>query len=323
MKKVNTIGLLLMIILMLCSCGSSLKDSAKVVSKAIDILSSEKEEDSQKESSDKQIEEKEDNKKQDSLYSEVEYSENTSFETNDIEDESEVIETADSNDSTVSSESEVVVESVSAYDDIISDFERIIEFRLSDDFHIEWSEGNRIIYSDALKKALEGNKVSYQWTCMIVEPPLYDEDFNASGFGYILYDMNNDGIMELFLVGGNHTILAVFTLVNEEPVLLTAFWSRHRGVISEEGFLICNGSSGAADNTYYVYSLDLNGNLDLQYGTKSESNYSNESVPVNYYIIEDGDENLVSFEEYEEFRNSIRMEQRAFWLMKEVNPLVR
>jgi len=248
-------------------------------------------------------------------------SESESVALYEVETEEEIRVNLDSNDLMESKESEVVLEPVSAYDDIISDFERIIEFRLSDNFN--GLENIELYYSDTLKYAIEKNDLSYHWTCMIAEPPLYSEEFNTAGFGYILHDMNNDGISELFLVGGNHTILAVFTVANEEPVLLTAFWSRHRGVLSEEGFLVCSGSSGAADNTHYVYSLNSNGTLELEYGTKSESDYTNESVPVNYYIIEDGDENLVSFEEYEEFRNSIRMEQRAFWLMKEVNPLVR
>ena len=224
-----------------------------------------------------------------------------------------------------SNEYEEVLTTSNVYGDIISDFGKIVEYRLSDDYYVVEADGDKIVYSDTIKKAMEKNaigedNISYQWDCMIAELPSYCEGLNAEEFGYIIYDMNNDGISELFFVGGNHTILAVFTLVNEEPVLLKAFWSRHQGVISEEGFLICFSSSGAYDNKFYVYSLNSNGVLEVQYGTRSESDYFNRSI-IRYYIIEGGEENSVSFDEYEEYKNTIRMEPGAFWLMKEIIPL--
>ena len=45
-------------------------------------------------------------------------------------------------------------------------------------------------------------------------------------FGYTIKDLNQDGIDELILRLNNHVVIAIFTMVNNQPVLLDYYWNR-------------------------------------------------------------------------------------------------
>ncbi len=92
----------------------------------------------------------------------------------------------------------------------------------------------------------------------------------VSDFGYILFDMNNDGTPELFWVNLDHEILAVFTYHNGQPKLLCGFWSRYRATVTDNGQLFVSGSSGANDSNVTLYTLK-SGELEnvFEFGTTS------------------------------------------------------
>jgi hypothetical protein len=123
--------------------------------------------------------------------------------------------------------------------------------------------------------------------------------------GYAIVDINNDGIPELLLGSidnlNNASPHSVFTLQNGNPVLLTSFWSRSRGVVSSNGTIYSVGSGGAAYT--YLSSYKLNNNADtLTELTDIRSDYSfSEEKPYfiqivngkNHYISEDEFWNLL------------------------------
>lgn len=88
--------------------------------------------------------------------------------------------------------------------------------------------------------------------CLVEELPLSAQQNG----GYVLHDLNADGVPELFWVGADHSILAVFTRNDRHMVLLDGFFGRYRGYVSEYNGFYTHGSNGAADNRCIVYSLE-------------------------------------------------------------------
>ncbi len=164
------------------------------------------------------------------------------------------------------------------YAAVIEDFNKLVSYRLSPDFEESWNRGDSILYSDTMRKAMN-TEASIRWPIMVItmvnglDSPAYDS------FGWLLYDMNKDQVPELFFVREDHSILAVFTIVNDEPMLIDAFWNRYKGVITENGELYTLSSGGANANTYTIKSLDKTGSL-----TVINSFYMNHGVLKNDYF---------------------------------------
>ncbi|MBQ7315928.1 MAG: hypothetical protein IJW90_02325 [Clostridia bacterium] len=75
-------------------------------------------------------------------------------------------------------------------------------------------------------------------------------------FGYVIKDINGDGVEELCLLTKEFTIVALFTKHNGKPVLLEEFWNRKRGFVNENGRIIIVGSSGADMSSREVHRID-------------------------------------------------------------------
>ena len=78
----------------------------------------------------------------------------------------------------------------------------------------------------------------------------------SSDFGYAIKDINRDGSVELILLRADGTIVAVFTMHDQKPVLLDAFQNRYRCSLSDSGEIFTSGSNGAARTVNRKYSLD-------------------------------------------------------------------
>jgi len=80
--------------------------------------------------------------------------------------------------------------------------------------------------------------------------------------GYVLYDLNTDGIPELYLTGldrvksETETVFAAYGVDGSEAVNLFYGWARNRYLITTDGLIGNMGSSGAAYTTLAVYSVD-------------------------------------------------------------------
>lgn len=131
----------------------------------------------------------------------------------------------------------------------------------------------------------------------------YDPFPRDSALGYVLADLNNDGVLELLLgtIDGLNDSApnSIFTLRDGQPVLLASFWNRNRGVVSEDG-TIYNVGSGGASNTYLSsFSLDQKTGKLIQM-TKMESGYSDSDSKTYFVQIVDGKKHFISEQEFED-----------------------
>lgn len=99
------------------------------------------------------------------------------------------------------------------------------------------------------------SELEYHWNCMAAE------ERDCAGHGYFLYDINSDGVPELFIArpdaysDGSMSITAVFTVSGGRALLLDCFWSRDRGFLLSDGNLYTSGSGGAEYSIYEVKTL--------------------------------------------------------------------
>ena len=120
-------------------------------------------------------------------------------------------------------------------------------------------------------------------------------------YGYAVVDINDDGIPELLLGSADGLNVAsphsVFTLKDDEPVLLTSFWSRSRGTISADGTIYNVGSGGAAYTYLSSYRLEANADT-LTLLTSMGSDYSSEDNMPYYVKIVDGKRSFIPQSEF-------------------------
>ncbi|MBR1770857.1 MAG: hypothetical protein IJ747_02385 [Lachnospiraceae bacterium] len=101
----------------------------------------------------------------------------------------------------------------------------------------------------------------------------------AEGFGYLLRDLDGDGMEELLLSyqygGESQTFYALFTVEEDDQVtLLYSGWARFSLQIGADGFLYACGSGSAASGVYEKYSLQdhaLQIQSELKYDYWSEN----------------------------------------------------
>ena len=141
----------------------------------------------------------------------------------------------------------------------------------------------------------------------------FGEDLEIVGFveyphdstlGYALIDLNNDGVLELLLgsIDGlnNSAPNSVFILKDGQPVLLTSFWSRSRGVVTADGTIYSMGSGGAAYTYLSSLKLDKNSNT-LTELTNIRSDYSFLEEKPYYFQVMDGRNHYIPYQEFFDF----------------------
>ncbi len=117
--------------------------------------------------------------------------------------------------------------------------------------------------------------------------------------GYLIRDINHDGIPEL-MVGdiphltedvtpytGGSAIYALYTLKDREPVCILEGWARNRLYLLEDGMILNEGSGGAAYSILATYTLPSN---------------AAEAVCKDYYFTHETDE---TFSEIAVYHNTI------------------
>ncbi|MBR2880174.1 MAG: hypothetical protein IKC02_05835, partial [Oscillospiraceae bacterium] len=140
-----------------------------------------------------------------------------------------------------------------AYADLVEDFRKIITFRIDPGWEEAWNTGVRLpdvsrTLQDALKHPTD------HWSPMVGELPR-GKEITEADYGYILHDLDADGTPELFWVGQDHTIFAIFTWHRDAPILLDAYWSRYSGYILDNNTLYTHGSSSAVVTYVYLHTL--------------------------------------------------------------------
>ncbi len=196
-------------------------------------------------------------------------------------------------------------DSLSIYSETINDYKKLIEFRLSETFEEDYNDGTFIELNSNLKADLnQGSNNSddasltldYKWNNMIVDMLDYINDKSLDSFGYILKDLDDNGSHELLWVSTDYNVIfAIFTIKNNTPHLLDAYWSRYKAVILDSGELYTLSSGGADTICYTITKLDeneVNGmKVSRQFGKSKDKEY--------FELVED---NLITINE-ERFSN--------------------
>ena len=181
------------------------------------------------------------------------------------------------------------------YTEILEDYKKIVDSRLSDSFEYDWNSGKRIALGNVLlnakndeldERSTYGNSLDLKWSYMLVDMTDAIENPEKSSFGYFLKDLNDDSIPELFWVRSDGVVLAVFTIHNAQPVLLDAFWPRYKCVITSKDELYTFSSGGAFYNDYDIRILTSEEKLSSikTFGLAGEASESG----VQYYEVVDG-----------------------------------
>lgn len=203
---------------------------------------------------------------------------------------------------------------MSFYDDLIRDLKWFAENRQENGFDENWDE---LDLSDTFMNMENRVELSYELNCMATEN-FYWEKVSAADFGYILYDLDSDGIPELFWVNNNHTILAIFTCKNNKVALLDAFWSRYTAFIDENGKLYTHGSGGFADHRLCVCKLKGT-NLEAEYMLESSLNYDS---TIDYYEYKNDTQIRISESEFYRLLKAYPSAISSSWKAQTIKPLV-
>lgn len=115
-----------------------------------------------------------------------------------------------------------------------------------------------------------------------------EEKFN---FGYAFYDLNQDGTGELLLLLDDYSLLAVFSLVENRPVLADAFWSKQKGAVSEGRQILTFTSASAAESYFSLNEIGADGGL-ISVETWGMENGE-------YYRVQNGQRQCLSEAEYD------------------------
>lgn len=100
----------------------------------------------------------------------------------------------------------------------------------------------------------DDEELRYSWRCMCADAVV--PKGQSGEFGYILKDIDRDNTDELFLVDDERTVLAVFTMKNDEAVLLGAYWPRNSCTVTDSNELNVYIGIGTGV-TYCVQKLEL------------------------------------------------------------------
>ncbi len=201
----------------------------------------------------------------------------------------------------------------SAYDDIIEDYRNIVTFRISEDFESRWNNGEFIELSDDLDSVINSlnDTLNYRWECMLIEMLAYDSEENR--FGYIMTDINDDDMPELFWIRGDHTVLAVFTVQDGKIVLLDAFRTRYSCVITDDFMVYTQSSGGASIIDYEIRYLSDDAKLVKSAGF---SMYNDE-----YSEYASGETVSIDRSRFDELLIEYPFENSRRWIDMEIMPL--
>ena len=193
------------------------------------------------------------------------------------------------------------------YTEILTDYKEYICSELSDTTNSE-NMGQEFINI--------GANYRYQWGNMIGEMFSGLTYPNISSFGYVLYDINHDGVSELFLVRDDMTILSIFTLQDSQPYLLGAYWSRYKCVVGENGSLLIRGSSGFSSTVYEIQQLPQEGielNTIKSFGTDGVEYINDEYVGI-YFETVNGERLKIDANRFAQLESDYKFENSDNWI---------
>jgi len=210
------------------------------------------------------------------------------------------------------------------YSEVIDEYKRLLAFRFSDDFYKDNEEGIFFVPNENFEQNLEKEiisetgdkqKLGVHWSYMIAEmDSLLETKGTPEAFGYILKDINEDSIKELFWVDKNHNILALFTIVDGKAELLDAYWPRHQIVLTNNGAIYSRSSSGAAYIDYQINELADNSSEFVQIKSFGVNGRNASNNSLQYYQNIDETTTLINETTFDDLLKEYPFENSNDWL---------
>ena len=118
----------------------------------------------------------------------------------------------------------------------------------------------------------------------------YEFPDNTDDSGFLYWDINSDGIEELFILRGKDAeigpILAGYTLINGYPVRIFTSWSRSRNYLCFDGTIYNSGSNGAAYSINYLQHL-IDGQLVVYEGVMSDDFEKAGKIENGWFLVDE------------------------------------
>lgn len=185
------------------------------------------------------------------------------------------------------------------YDSIIAMYRNVVEicpdYESRDEYGLEFSNEETEALFD---KLLVSTLAFYPREILCSAIDIY------TAFGYAVKDVNKDGTDELILFAGDE-IVAVFTEVNGEPILLEHFWNRKTGWIDPDGLLHVGGSNGADNSVSKIYRIESKTGELVLLEEGGTDGYDEANNSVLYYKTVGGEKKYISEEEHSEWEKSL------------------
>lgn len=121
-----------------------------------------------------------------------------------------------------------------------------------------------------------------------------------NSYGYAFSDLNSDDKLELILLLEDYTIIAIFSMVDGAPFMISDFYSRKTCYIDNDKTICISGSNGADTWGYSEYTLSSDGTkLDLlfEYGSDGYDSVNNKNM---YYMILQNGKEYISDQRFSE-----------------------
>ena len=188
-----------------------------------------------------------------------------------------------------------------SYDSIVSTFREIVSLcpqyeTVKDEEHFVFADATAFeLYQKIFSSALS----LYPRTWSGLDGNCYNR------FGYTIKDLNSDGVDELILRLDDHQVVAVFTTVNDTPMLLENFWNRNRCWIDPDGYLHISGSNGAANSVSRICRVDEQTGILLlieEYGTDG---WDEQTGTARFYRLLNGEKHYLSEQELDAWKEAL------------------
>jgi len=141
------------------------------------------------------------------------------------------------------------------YQEILEQYKEIIEIWQLDGKTKDNMYFNEIIENAAYPKPYGSDAKNVHWAAMIAVS-WYPK---TAKYGYILKDINADGVPEMFWVRDDYSLLAAFTITEGKAITLGAYYYRSNGFVMDSGRIMIHGSGGADAGGYILYELPQGG----------------------------------------------------------------
>ena len=222
-------------------------------------------------------------------------------------------------------EEDVAADCETAYAALTSDFQKLVEFRFSDEFTDTWYDHIKSVGFSEIFNGLLDSYASEEHddpiSNMIDKLPNSFSEQGTEDFGVIRYDLNEDRIPELFWAHKDHTIVAVFTYQNGAVTLLDTFRPGYQGYVSQQGVLYGWGTVGASDLRCSVYELTDDGTVEMILGFSSGMDILGDPTKTICYEYKGNAKTKITQSRFEELAKQYPREHGKFWLETAILPL--